>query len=211
MGNNYAEYVIKDGKFIGRFEEMYRNCDDPWHQSRDVLQSYSKMSSVASLERLHTKNVLEVGCGLGYYTNFLHKIFPQMKICGMDISKTAIKKAEVRFPELHFICDTINNIDRVLEIPRGDGKIDTVIFSEILWYILDDLDEILNKLKEHFYGGYILINQTFYYGGQEYGKEFFVDQDEMVQRLGIPCIEKVRQTLQKEGGSYSTHTVLRVE
>ena len=31
----YQDYVIKDGKFIGDFEGMYRNFDDPWHQSRE--------------------------------------------------------------------------------------------------------------------------------------------------------------------------------
>ena len=29
---DYHDYVIKDGRFIGAFEEMYRNCPDPWHQ-----------------------------------------------------------------------------------------------------------------------------------------------------------------------------------
>ena len=26
----YADFVIKDGKFIGQFEEMYKNVSDPW-------------------------------------------------------------------------------------------------------------------------------------------------------------------------------------
>jgi hypothetical protein len=29
--DDYHDYVIKDGKFIGAFEEMYQNIDDPWH------------------------------------------------------------------------------------------------------------------------------------------------------------------------------------
>ena len=28
----YQDYVIKDGKFIGKFEEMYQKFEDPWHQ-----------------------------------------------------------------------------------------------------------------------------------------------------------------------------------
>ena len=28
---DYHDYFIKDGRFIGRFEEMYRDVDDPWH------------------------------------------------------------------------------------------------------------------------------------------------------------------------------------
>ena len=26
----YQDFVIKDGKFIGQFEEMYKNVSDPW-------------------------------------------------------------------------------------------------------------------------------------------------------------------------------------
>ena len=28
----YQDYVIKDGKFIGKFEEMYQKFEDPRHQ-----------------------------------------------------------------------------------------------------------------------------------------------------------------------------------
>lgn len=28
----YHDYVIKDGQFIGEFNEMYRAFDDPWMQ-----------------------------------------------------------------------------------------------------------------------------------------------------------------------------------
>ena len=28
----YQDYVIKDGKFIVKFEEMYQKFEDPWHQ-----------------------------------------------------------------------------------------------------------------------------------------------------------------------------------
>ena len=31
---DYHDYFIKDGRFIGRFDEMYKNVDDPWHIDR---------------------------------------------------------------------------------------------------------------------------------------------------------------------------------
>ncbi len=27
----YQDLVIKDGKFVGKFEEMYKKFSDPWH------------------------------------------------------------------------------------------------------------------------------------------------------------------------------------
>ncbi len=33
--NNYHDYIFKDGKFVGLFEECYRDCDDPWDASKE--------------------------------------------------------------------------------------------------------------------------------------------------------------------------------
>jgi|TARA_B100000315_G_scaffold178802_1_gene167474 hypothetical protein len=33
--DDYHDYVIKDGRLIGEFEQMYKNSRDiPWHQDR---------------------------------------------------------------------------------------------------------------------------------------------------------------------------------
>lgn len=37
---NYHDYVIRDGKFIGAFEKMYRNVEDPWHQGDATAIQY---------------------------------------------------------------------------------------------------------------------------------------------------------------------------
>jgi len=31
--SKYQDYVIRDGKLVGEFEQMYRDYDDPWEQS----------------------------------------------------------------------------------------------------------------------------------------------------------------------------------
>ena len=30
----YQDYVIKNGKFVGEFEKMYQNHEDPWNQTK---------------------------------------------------------------------------------------------------------------------------------------------------------------------------------
>lgn len=116
--NDYADYVIKDGRFIGDFETMYKNCDDPWHQSDDIINSYSKMSCIASLARIGAKNILEIGCGLGYFTAFVDKMLPSSKITGVDISETAVKRAQILFPNISFLVGDVSRIDRII----SDGK-----------------------------------------------------------------------------------------
>lgn len=99
----YQDYVIKDGKFVGKFEEMYRKFNDPWHQIEAEQNSYDRHSTILSLKRLESQEVLEVGCGLGYFTNYLSQNLPEINFTGMDISETAIEKAKGNFPSLNFI------------------------------------------------------------------------------------------------------------
>ena len=30
----YQDFVIKDGEFVGEFEEMYQQVEDPWNQTK---------------------------------------------------------------------------------------------------------------------------------------------------------------------------------
>lgn len=39
---DYHDYVFKDGKFIGAFEEMYQNVEDPWHHGDATAIYYDK-------------------------------------------------------------------------------------------------------------------------------------------------------------------------
>jgi hypothetical protein len=37
---DYHDYIVVDGRFVGEFEPMYRNCEDPWHQEADGLSEH---------------------------------------------------------------------------------------------------------------------------------------------------------------------------
>ncbi len=211
MSNDYHDYVIKDGRFIGKFEEMYRSCDDPWNQMDDVEKSYSKQCTIASIARIAPNNVLEVGCGLGYFTAYLNKIYPNIRFVGMDISETAIKKAREAFSDIEFISENAINLSRVLaEAEISFGGYDVIIFSEIMWYILDILKPMLEMLNRSFSSKHILINQTFYNGGQEYGKDFFTNPEEMIDFLGLNCVLSVTEKVEKKDAGYASHTWFKI-
>ena len=40
--SKYQDYVIKNGKIIGVFEQMYQDCKDPWFQlqSKDAKKTF---------------------------------------------------------------------------------------------------------------------------------------------------------------------------
>ena len=60
------------------------------------------------LENYLPQSILDIGCGLGFSTNEMQKIFPYSKVVGIDISKDAIEYAKVNFSSCSFLCDAID-------------------------------------------------------------------------------------------------------
>lgn len=202
----YQDYVIKDGKFVGEFEKMYQKFDDPWKQKEYHNSSYMKHAADMSIKRHGLNSLLEVGCGLGKLTHFLAENNPGTTIEGMDISETAIKKAGTDYPYIRF------HVGNLLEFSKKHLKLmyDALLFAEIMWYVLDDIDEIIENLNRNFKGNLIMINQTFYRAGiQKYGREYFSSVDEMCAYLPWICLDKIiEEHLDSE--SIATHTVFRI-
>lgn len=200
MGD-YHDYVIKDGKYIGDFENMYKDCKDPWMQSLQP-NKYSRISGILHIKNFNIKSVLECGSGLGYYTNWINKE-TNTKIKGIDISKEAITKAKKKFPKLDFgVYDVTKDLVEFKEF-------DCIMLSEILWYILPELNLVISALKEHFEGKYLIINQVFYKGTQKYGNEYFTTLDELIDYIPFDLLAKFEGTLSHET-TIETSTLFRI-
>ncbi|HBH05594.1 MAG TPA: nodulation protein S NodS [Flavobacteriales bacterium] len=187
---NYHDYVIKDGEFIGEFEEMYKDCEDPWMQSEQP-NKYSRMAGILHLKNFNIKSVLECGCGLGYYADWIHKdtgIIPK----SVDVSVAAIEKARELFPELDFeVADITKELSKFSDL-------DCVMFSEIVWYILPDIDSLLVTLQKDFKGKYLIVNQVFYKGSQKYGTEYFTSLNEFIDYVPFKLVGRCEATLEHE-------------
>lgn len=199
----YHDYVIKDGKFIGEFEKMYQVCENPWNQcSVDYIEnSFSRTTTILNLNRLGIKSVVEFGCGLGFYTNMICR-HAGVTVKGVDISKTAIERARKTFPELEFAVDSATNISRY-------GNFEAVLFAEITWYILNDIDEIFRLMLQHFKGKYFFHNLVFYKGQQRYGTEFFTSLKEFIEYVPFELVSYAEGTT-AESDTIETSTVFRI-
>lgn len=84
----YQDYVIKDGKFIGEFESMYQNVAEvPWHQDKtayDLICEFDLTILRHFYSKCKWRKILDVGCGLGYFTSRLKKNFFNCKVVGCD-------------------------------------------------------------------------------------------------------------------------------
>jgi len=169
----YQDYVIRDGKLVGEFEEMYRDFDDPWEQSSHEPAALDKTIGLALLQKYGHQLALEYGCGFGHFTAQLQHGLGAA--AGVDISQTAIDKARVRFPDATFFVGDINDAAWI-----RDFAPDALIFAEISWYVLAGLNEFKKLIMKHCEGGGFLHILTVYpEGQQQYGKDYFTNLEEI--------------------------------
>lgn len=123
------------------FEEVFKK-EDPW---RYFSCEYEKGKYVRQIEAvkqyfLHPQNILEIGCAEGAYTLMLAKAFPEASILGVDISKTAVKRAKQN-------CEYFQNVDiieaDIIELFKQahfpENTFDVIIQSELLYYLFPKL------------------------------------------------------------------------
>ena len=150
----YQDFVIKDGKFIGKFEEMYKKFDDPWlllknekkgNLNYKIIYDYcERIKFIKERKRVRKKiKTLEIGCGYPQISNKLLTL--GFNSFGTDISETVIKKSKRKYPKLKnklFVSNFLN-FDLYNKI-----NTDIFILSDITWYILPELNKFINYFKK---------------------------------------------------------------
>ena len=177
----FQDLVIKEGKFVGKFEEMYQKFSDPWNllkknkfsQNLNYQIIFNYCNKIKQSKKMTT---LEIGCGFPQISNELYK--NNFKVYGTDISETVIIKSKRKYPKLK------NNlfVSNFLNFPLYEKlNPDILILSDITWYVLPELKQFIKwykGLKKETY----LIHSLAVYGmegggknKQKYGKDYFYD------------------------------------
>lgn len=181
--SKYQDYVIKDGKLVGEFEQMYKDFDDPWEQSEKENHASDKSVCINLVEAFGRNNVIEFGCGFGQLTDRLRKICPNT--IGLDISQTAIKKAMKRYPKCDFRISKFPNFDLLRSLQP-----DCIVMADITWYVLDDLDRFLEFLKKEMPNTLLIHLLTTYPKGEQiYGVDKFASLPEIKEYFGMKYLE----------------------
>lgn len=123
----YQDYVIRDGRLIGKFEEMYRNSSEiPWHQDVTANSIFSDLT-IAILRRTKIVSMLDVGSGLGYMTERMRRELPGLsRVVGLDISETAVLRARQMFKEIEFVSGTMTDL-------KGTELFNAVVSKDVIW------------------------------------------------------------------------------
>ena len=165
--NDYGELL-----FQGDFEGYYQNHSDPWDQNSidsDIYEyyQYSRAKLLKVIKGVESnQNILEIGCGLGLVTNMINQEFENSSVTGVDISNTAVCKAKIKYPNIEFYEGDIADVKF-----KSKKKYDVVIMNEMLWYILNNMDQAIeNVCKILIDNGSLIISMAFL-DNQQYGKD----------------------------------------
>ncbi|MBT6488344.1 MAG: class I SAM-dependent methyltransferase [Deltaproteobacteria bacterium] len=163
----YQEFVFRDGRFIGDFENMYKQASEvPWHQDVLAHHFYVDLDILILKEmrrRFAFRTVADVAAGLGHVTDRIHRevLMGQIgaepgEISGFELSSTAVNQASKLFPHLNFSC--LNVLE---ELPKAlVESFDLVTVKDCLWYVLGDLPTFwknLCRMSRRF----VFVSQTF--------------------------------------------------
>jgi SAM-dependent methyltransferase len=149
VSNSYRDYVIKDGKLVGRFEEMYAECQEiPWHQDETATGIFTDidLSILRHMKaRYSFERIADIGCGLGYVTARIKaEVLGGGVVTGFDVSSSAVTKARRMFPGICF-----ETLDITKPIPENlNGIFDLVICKECHWYVLNHLEQFRRNLLQ---------------------------------------------------------------
>lgn len=114
--DDYHDFVIKGGKLIGEFDQMYQKSKGiPWHQ--DEQANWLDIRLVIEFLKEHAPfdSITDFGCGLGYFLEISKRTIGKEggRCFGYDVSSTCCKKAKELFPDFQF---------GVLDLMRYENK-----------------------------------------------------------------------------------------
>lgn len=193
---DYHDYVIKDGKLVGKFDEMYRLCPNPWPETEDDLDRLPPSLRTAQIIRdnNHMK-VLSAGSGKGLHLNWLQKACPRTAFEGFEVSETAVASSMSAYPGI-----SVRQMD-ISDFCKYDWDFDLILFREIVWYILPQWEVICSDLLKRCAGRHIIVELSFY-DNQKYGKEYFDGPEDFINKFPFGITEILRHhttRMQREG------------
>ena len=165
--DDYHDFVIKDGKILGEFEQMYRKVKNvPWHQNEqegwiDINLAINLLNKYGPFERIS-----DFGCGLGYFLDILkrHLGSARCRTFGYDISPTCCSKGRRLFPDAKFFTlDLMQDLGRnYKKRKRVENTKELFAIRGTLWYVFPKIKNVVNNIASFMNtGDFLFISQNF--------------------------------------------------
>ncbi|MDR3135404.1 MAG: class I SAM-dependent methyltransferase [Deltaproteobacteria bacterium] len=174
--NDYHKYFIVDGRHVGDYEGMYKNCPDPW-QIEELGLRLDMRAALLLVDQLPTKPLmaLDAGAGAGLLSAELLVLLSQTRpgshLTLSDISETALGLAKKRIlgepglalgsTQVTFTPFDLRSIGEP-SCPWPEGSFDLIFLAQVLWGLAESLDGLFPGLKSKLKpDGYLVMSQHF--------------------------------------------------
>lgn len=162
---DYHDFVIKNGKLIGEFEQMYKKSSEiPWHQDKQLDWLDVKLTMDLLQEYLPFDYICDFGCGLGFFLDILRTYVasPKCELVGYDVSPTCCEKAKKIFPDVEFhVLDLMKDSKQTGKKKKSKEK-RLFVIRGTLWYVFPKMSNVVKNIKELTNkDDFLLISQNF--------------------------------------------------
>jgi SAM-dependent methyltransferase len=168
MFNQVASYY---DELVERHGDSARSCD--YGDPRSQIAKFEVLASVAPLEG---RRVLDVGCGLGHFADFLKARYSELTYVGVDLSPRMIELGRELHPGLDL---------RVANILTEDpGEFDVVAASGIFYLLGEQAADLMRQIVSRMYshaGVAIAWNSLSAWAPDQQEGEFYADPLEAVR------------------------------
>jgi 2-polyprenyl-3-methyl-5-hydroxy-6-metoxy-1,4-benzoquinol methylase len=194
-----TEYWVdtKTGKLRGEFEALYQDISDPWGCTGKVgSTSNDRFIELIFREGRTYSKILDIGCGQGALAKKNHNRNAG-DVTGVDVSATAIATARNNYPLVNF-----QVFDIIMEDDGDYRDFDAVIFSQVLWYFVEDIGSVLQKTRRMCASDGILFVHQYFPSKQKYGKQIqgIAGLLDLMKTSGLLVVEQVEIKVE-DGGS----------
>ncbi len=139
-----------DLKGVGNFRKNNEENLKMYEKKKKII---SDIISKNNISVTGNSKVLEIGCGVGYWTEYL-KSFGVKEYTGNDIAEISVKNLKLKYPEYNFIRGDISDVS----LPKQEY--DHAFMIDVTQHITDDnkfnsaLKNIWGSIKN---GGYFFV------------------------------------------------------
>jgi len=147
--------------------DSFRSLD--WGSRESQIKRFEILADVGITEG---DSVLDVGCGLADFNEWLQKNRPGVNYSGVDITPEMITRAKARFPDVDFSNATI------FDMGTPDGSFDYLVASGIFvfrkenpdFYLLSTIQKMFSLCKKG-----IAFNSLSLWASKKTNEEFYAD------------------------------------
>jgi SAM-dependent methyltransferase len=223
MTSDCQKYFIVDGRHVGDYEGMWRDCPDPWR----IEELGLRLDMRAALLLLEPPpdggpgraagapktplSVLDAGAGSGLFTLELAKRLAELghepRLVVSDIAPAALARAGPRLaaalPDLDFHLAPFD-LRRLGEAgcPWPDGSFDLIVLAQVLWGLIEGIDSLFPALARKLArGGRLLMSQHFPLPGRQSYAADVADGPAKIQAMAAAAGLDLLHTLETDRGT----------